>query len=242
MADKKEVTMNKATLTDLAALGITLIALFVPAPLHKALLYTGLFALSGALTNHLAVHMLFHRIPLLYGSGVIERNFEAFKAAVSQMIMREFFTKERLDAFLQNEERRIDLKPLIEKGDFNPAFDALVESVMESKFGSAVQLFGGKEALEGLRESFISKLKGALLGVVGSETFTTQLHALLSHSSFGEDMQETIAQLVTTRLEQLDPREVKRIVEQLIAEHLGWLVLWGGVFGGLIGLLSSLVL
>ncbi|HHD78328.1 MAG TPA: DUF445 domain-containing protein, partial [Epsilonproteobacteria bacterium] len=25
----------------------------------------------------------------------------------------------------------------------------------------------------------------------------------------------------------------------LIKEHLGWLVVWGGVFGGLIGLFSS---
>jgi hypothetical protein len=32
---------------------------------------------------------------------------------------------------------------------------------------------------------------------------------------------------------------VKEIVQKLISEHLGWLVVWGGVFGGLIGLVSS---
>jgi hypothetical protein len=34
---------------------------------------------------------------------------------------------------------------------------------------------------------------------------------------------------------------VKELMQQLIAEHLGWLVVWGGVFGALIGLVSSLL-
>jgi uncharacterized membrane protein YheB (UPF0754 family) len=35
---------------------------------------------------------------------------------------------------------------------------------------------------------------------------------------------------------------VKELVQNLIKEHLGWLVVWGGVFGGLIGVVSSVVL
>jgi len=31
-------------------------------------------------------------------------------------------------------------------------------------------------------------------------------------------------------------------VQRMIDEHLGWLVVWGGVFGGLIGLISGLLL
>ena len=34
---------------------------------------------------------------------------------------------------------------------------------------------------------------------------------------------------------------VKTIVQDMIREHLGWLVVWGGVFGGLIGLLTTLL-
>ncbi|MCX9561827.1 DUF445 domain-containing protein, partial [Vibrio cholerae] len=29
------------------------------------------------------------------------------------------------------------------------------------------------------------------------------------------------------------------IVQKMIKEHLGWLVIWGGVFGGVIGLVSA---
>jgi len=35
---------------------------------------------------------------------------------------------------------------------------------------------------------------------------------------------------------------VKEIVQKLIKEHLDWLVVWGGVFGGVIGLFSSFLL
>jgi hypothetical protein len=32
---------------------------------------------------------------------------------------------------------------------------------------------------------------------------------------------------------------IKELVKTLIDEHLGWLVVWGGVFGGLIGFVAS---
>jgi hypothetical protein len=34
---------------------------------------------------------------------------------------------------------------------------------------------------------------------------------------------------------------VKEIVQKMIHEHLGWLVVWGGFFGGLMGLLMTLI-
>jgi Na+/H+ antiporter NhaD/arsenite permease-like protein len=35
---------------------------------------------------------------------------------------------------------------------------------------------------------------------------------------------------------------VKELVQNMIKEHLGWLVIWGAVFGGLIGLISTIIL
>jgi uncharacterized membrane protein YheB (UPF0754 family) len=32
------------------------------------------------------------------------------------------------------------------------------------------------------------------------------------------------------------------MVQQIIKEHLGWLVVWGAIFGGLIGFVSSMIL
>jgi uncharacterized membrane protein YheB (UPF0754 family) len=55
-----------------------------------------------------------------------------------------------------------------------------------------------------------------------------------------DKIQEKIQTVVYERLEELDAKMVKNIVLDMMKEHLGWLVVWGGVFGGLIGFISSL--
>jgi len=51
----------------------------------------GLFAFSGAVTNWLAIHMLFERIPGLYGSGVIPNRFEDLKIALLKLVKENLF-------------------------------------------------------------------------------------------------------------------------------------------------------
>jgi uncharacterized membrane protein YheB (UPF0754 family) len=226
-------------MTDLVAVAFMVLAFFVPESYHTMLLFTGLFALSGAITNQLAIHMLFERVPFLYGSGVIEKNFETFKASIAQMIMKQFFTKEQLSRFFEEEEKNIDLAPLVDNADFSPAFDALSVTVMESKFGGAISMFGGEEALEGLREPFSRKLKSAVTSIVSSEAFKAQLNHHIQNSALSDDMIDSVENLIHKRLDELTPKMVKELVQELIKEHLGWLVVWGGVFGGLIGCLSA---
>ena len=233
--------MTKSHWTDLVTLLLIGGAYLLPEPYHTPVLMAGLFAFSGAVTNQLAIHMLFHRVPGLYGSGVIEKNFEQFKDSIRKMVMTQFFTPEKLNAFFVEEEQQIDLAPLVESADFDPAFDALKTSVMESKFGQMLQMFGGEEALEPLRDTFARKLKSAVVGIVSSEAFRAQLEHHLAHSSLSEDLISRIERIVTRRLDELSPAMVKELVFELIHTHMGWLVVWGGVFGGLIGLISSLV-
>ena len=243
IAFKKEyIVLNKAKVTDLVSLALIAVAFLVAEPYHTPLLYAGLFAFSGAITNQLAIHMLFEKVPGLYGSGVIEKNFEHFKASIRTMIMEQFFTAEKLTQFFQSEEQKISMVPLVESADFTPAFDALKQSIMESKFGSMVQMLGGEDALEPLRDSFSRKLKGAVVSIVDSDTFRAQLDYHLSHSSLSTDMIESIDTLISKRLDELSPKMVKEMVESLIHAHLGWLVVWGGVFGGIIGVISSFVI
>lgn len=218
------------------------LSFLMPSAYHHAMLFTGLFALSGAVTNQLAIHMLFEKVPFLYGSGVIEKNFDLFKTSIKTMMMQQFFTKEQLEDFFAKEEKKIDLAPLLENTDFSPAFDALSKTVMESRFGGAISMFGGEAALEGLREPFSRKLKSAVGSIVSSSAFKAQLAHQIRHSALSEDMLATVEALITSRLEVLTPKMVKVLVQELIKEHLGWLVVWGGVFGGVIGLVSSFLI
>lgn len=233
--------LNKSFVTNGVAFIFVLLSFILP-NYKEVLLYTGLFALSGALTNQLAIHMLFEKVPFLYGSGVIVNRFEAFKDAIKDLIMREFFTQKQLERFFQNEEKKIDLEPIILETDFTPAFDALSKTVMESSLGNMLGMFGGENALEGLREPFSNKMKSAVIKIVHSNAFTSTLQQHMQSSSLNEDMIKSIEKVIDTRLNELTPQMIKEMVQILIKEHLDWLVVWGGVFGGLIGLLSSFIL
>ena len=208
----------------------------------QALLMAGLFGLSGALTNHLAVHMLFERVPLLYGSGVIQLRFEAFKSAVKNLIMNEFFSKEQLEKFFEKESARIELAPLVEQSDVSPAFEALKSSVMKSSFGPMLGMFGGESALESLKEPFEKELRAALVEMVQGDLFRQKLNLYLHEAYVGEDIHVMLSEMIQSRLDDLTPLMVKKMVETLIKEHLGWLVVWGGFFGGLIGLVGTMIL
>ena len=235
------MNFNKSLITNAVALLLISIS-FVTAEFSSFFLFTGLFALSGAVTNQLAIHMLFEKVPFLYGSGIIPNRFEAFKESIKNLMMNEFFTRAQLEAFFASEEKKINLEPIIEETDFTPAFDALSKTVMESSFGGMLGMFGGEAALDGLREPFSLKMKSAVIKIVNSTAFNDTLASHMQSSSLNDDMLISIENVIDTRLEELTPQMVKEIIQTLIKEHLGWLVVWGGVFGGLIGLISSSVL
>ena len=234
--------MNKSIFTNLISLVLVLLGYVLKI---NELFMIGLFALSGALTNAIAIHMLFERVPFLYGSGVVEKRFEDFKKGIHSLMMEQFFTKENLQRFFEDEitskKSSFDLSPILEKTDFTPAFESLKAAVMQSSFGGMLGMFGGESALEPLKEPFTDKLKGAIVTISKNESFQQSLHESLGSSNVSDDIYEKVSEIVNRRLDELTPKMVKEIVQKMIKEHLGWLVVWGGVFGGLIGLVSTLV-
>ncbi len=108
--------MNKSLITNFIALALLAAGYQLD---NTLVLYAGLFAFSGAVTNWLAIHMLFEKVPGLYGSGVIPARFEDFKLAIKNLMMEQFFTNENIDRFLNKEMSSgipLDLEPILEKG------------------------------------------------------------------------------------------------------------------------------
>ena len=67
----KPFTVNKSLTTNLIA-GLCFLGSYLWYGDFASLLrISALFSLSGALTNWLAVYMLFEKIPFLYGSGIL---------------------------------------------------------------------------------------------------------------------------------------------------------------------------
>jgi uncharacterized membrane protein YheB (UPF0754 family) len=235
------VILNKSVVTNSLALILALVGFFSG---QAIILSVGLFALSGAFTNWLAVHMLFEKVPLLYGSGVIPANFEQFKSAIKVMMMEQFFTKENIDNFMSEKggkAHQFKLSPIIEKVDLAPAFDTLVDVVEKSSFGSMLAMFGGTEALMPLKDPFIEKMKGSMIDITESQAFSELLREQLEQPSVISDMQDKVSEIIDIRLAELTPKMVKEIIQTMIKKHLGWLVVWGGVFGGLFGLAAALI-
>ena len=85
----------------------------------------GLFGLSGGLTNWLAIHMLFEKVPLLFGSGVIPLRFKEFKEGIKNLIMHEFFSTKNLDSFRMDSGLSED--SLLDKIDYEQIFKNLLK-------------------------------------------------------------------------------------------------------------------
>ncbi|MEN8718036.1 MAG: DUF445 domain-containing protein [Sulfurovum sp.] len=234
--------MNKSDITNIIAM---LVMAYGYSNDNNTIFMIGIFAFSGAITNTLAIHMLFEKVPFLYGSGIIEKKFSSFKASIHSLLMEQFFTKEHLQKFFASEldsaKKTINLEKAISKTDFTPAFDSLKESVMESSFGGMLGMFGGPAALDGLKEPFVNKLQASIITISKSDSFQDVLNDALKSDELSDDIHKKLSAIVNTRLEELTPKMVKELIQNLIKEHLGWLVIWGAVFGGVIGFISTLL-
>ncbi|MDQ3230941.1 MAG: DUF445 domain-containing protein [Pseudobdellovibrionaceae bacterium] len=232
--------LDMSFLTNFLALLCFLLGFVSPiwGPQLKAI---GSYALSGAITNWLAIYMLFERIPGLYGSGIIPLKFEEFKSGIRRLIMKEFFTQENLERFLGNHAARaIEADVIINAIDREILFEKLMGAVQNSPFGPMLAMFGGMDAVKkNLRPAFEQKIEEAIWEIVGSPKFGEILHKVLAKDFSAPGLMDKIEQVVQARLEELTPQMVKDIIQDMIRSHLGWLVVWGGVFGAILGLAAS---
>ena len=235
--------MNKSDITNILTV---LIMAYGYSNGNDTIFIIGLFALSGAITNTLAIHMLFEKVPYLYGSGVIEKNFTKFKSSIHDLLMNQFFTKENLSRFFQDEmqsaKNTVDFERILNKTDFTPAYNSLKESVMESSFGGMLGMFGGVAALEPLKDPFTKKLQASIIDITKSKAFQEVLDESLKSDALSDDIYNKLSSIVDRRLNELTPVMVKVMVQNIIKEHLGWLVIWGAVFGGVIGFISTFLM
>ena len=221
---------NKSLTTNIAALAI--IAVSYLSPKYNEIIYLiGLFALSGGITNWLAIHMLFEKVPFFYGSGVIPSRFEEFKLGIKHLVMTEFFTPQNIDAFVEQQSDifSADLNKMI---DFDRVFDGLVEAIESSSMGSLLAMLGGKKALLPLKEPITLKLQEIIWEMKEAKTVDKKLTSSLLNQ---------VEQIIDQRLDELTPVHVKNIIQEMIRKHLGWLVVWGGVVGGIIGFAVAIV-
>ena len=219
--------MNKSFVTSLIAALLATGGLF--SPIHGDLIFiVGIFALSGSVTNWLAIHMLFEKIPFLYGSGVIPNHFKDFKFGIKTLIVEEFFTHAHIERFFEHNGTE-ETASIVDSVDFNRVFEGIIETIEASQLGSMLAMVGGKAALEPLRDPVTLKIKDIISELAAGKASDE------AKSVFTSALIDKVEHIIDSRLDELTPENVKRIVQNMIRKHLGWLVVWGGVFGGVIG-------
>lgn len=251
----------------LLATGLILAAADAGGPFRDLVLTIGIFAFSGGITNALAVKMLFDRIPGLAGSGVIQNRFAEIREEIKSLILEQFFTEENLREFLQEKSKDVDLLAYL-KGPENtspatafvesqwdqltspevldPLLDKQVDKLFESSALGGLLSLVGKDTVQGIISAFVSSFTDSLKEKIleKAENFSAspaELGLQLDEERLISDIRREVDRLLEKRLESLGPQQVKHIIEDVIRKHLGWLVVWGNVFGGLIGLAAYLL-
>lgn len=242
MAKLRDAFLDKSFLTNFLAAAAALVGLLVPGVAGELLLTSGLYALSGAFTNWLAIYMLFDKVPGFYGSGVIPARFEEFKTGIRELVMQQFFNPDNIRLFFSrggggDTAVRTLLDDVVARVDFDKAFNGLVEVIMQSSFAAMLSMVGGAKVLDRLRDPFVERMKKFLAEVSNDESFIMDLDSHSSQMLLGK-----VEVIVDKRLDELTPRLVKEIMQQMIRKHLGWLVVWGGVVGALLGFIVELLL
>ena len=67
------------------------------------------------------------------------------------------------------------------------------------------------------------------------------MRTLEDNDNSAKSVREDLEQIIDQRLNELTSQHVKIIIKQMIHKHLGWLVVWGGVFGFFIGVIIGIL-
>ncbi|WGK69415.1 hypothetical protein P0082_00730 [Candidatus Haliotispira prima] len=214
--------------------------------LHRVLLSVGLFGLSGSLTNSLAIHMLFEKIPLVYGSGIIALNFREIKQDLEELMIRQFFNSDQIERFLAGElqSSKPDLSSLTEPGgliDFDRLFDKFKESLGRSFENNPLARMA-LPLLETSRDKIIVAMRGAVAEELSGPDLEDKIKGLLGRQlPPHEQFEQRVRLLIRGRLNEMTPKTVKDIIRHMMESKLIWLVVWGALLGALMGLVSALL-
>eukprot|EP01104_Vermistella_antarctica_P020306 TRINITY_DN8643_c0_g1_i1.p1 TRINITY_DN8643_c0_g1~~TRINITY_DN8643_c0_g1_i1.p1 ORF type:complete len:352 (+),score=104.08 TRINITY_DN8643_c0_g1_i1:336-1391(+) len=207
----------------------------------RFVLAIGLFGFSGGITNWLAIKMLFDRIPGVYGSGIIPSKFVEIRETVKNVVLKTFFDAEFIRHYLSQKASQLAtsmnlderLKAILESPVVSEFIDAKLAELGSRPEGMWLTMMGINPA------SLKPMIRPFVLGI-GSEMIPKLLNNFDVGSIVDVDLILTeIDTLMSTKLQELSPEVVKKLMELVMREHLGWLIVWGNVFGALLGLFTE---
>ena len=124
-------------------------------------LSAGLFGFAGGVTNWLAVKMLFDRVPLLVGSGVIPRQFKEIRAALKTMVIESFIAERAKDVLGNTLDISGGVKAALAGPDVDATMERTLTNISETEDGKMLKSVG---AMVGGMAGLVPKLKPVVEG------------------------------------------------------------------------------
>ncbi|CAD7975336.1 unnamed protein product [Amoebophrya sp. A25] len=240
--------LNKGDVSNFVTFLIMLLGIFLNMTIYTTpelratnyILAFGLFGFAGGFTNWLAIKMLFEKVCGLPGSGVIPARFKEIRTVVKGTIMKAFFDDEFLNSYLESRGsgllKSMDIggkvAEFVSAPDFESGLKTKLEEISQTPEGMMLQMV--KQMFGGSFDALLPMVRPVLITLAKDLGDNIDLRRLVSV----DRVKTEIDLLMTEKLELLTPELVKTLLEEMIRSHLGWLVLWGNIFGGLIGLFS----
>jgi len=237
--------LNKGDISNLLTLTTMLLGALLmilsPGEFADYVFAFGLFGFAGGITNWLAVKMLFDEVPGLIGSGVIPKRFEEIRRAVKNTIMRTFFDRGFIARYVTEQSgeliTKLGLKEKIANFLTSDKGDAMLRTKLGNLRNSEVGLMLAMVNIDIGGAMMVNKVRDEMIAAAGE--VGPLIASLLDPNELPIDtLRDEVDKLMTAKLGELDADKVKLLMEEVIRKHLGWLVVWGNVFGGCIGVIA----
>nr|XP_006825147.1 PREDICTED: uncharacterized protein LOC102804320 [Saccoglossus kowalevskii] len=204
----------------------------------------GIFGFAGGLTNWIAVKMIFFRIPGIPGSGIISRHFIEIRHCLSGIVLESFFDKEFLSEYLKDkyedfaEAINLDecLNEVMKTEKMNDILNKCIDEILTKPEGIHAQSSTSSEK-DSVHKKIILK---QILEKVCLDNLPLLVKDIKSLVVSGENIRQQLEILLKTKENRMTANQVNKITKNLIGHHLSWLIIWGSIFGALIGLITEL--
>jgi len=209
----------------------------------RYILAFGLFGFAGGITNWLAVKMLFDEIPGVYGSGIIPKQFKQIRNTIKEMIMDTFFEpaflqkqlSQKLGSLISAEQIEKALLGMLEAPEFDAAINQKLQEISSTPMGTMIKMAGITAAsIKPMLKPFISGISGRVAPMVSDI-----VNGGADAGSPIMRLRDEVNRLMEERLQELTAQRVKGLIEAVMRAHLGWLVVWGNIFGGFLCVISE---
>lgn len=242
LSDKGNITL----FVTLLAIGIGSCVLFtvgrenkIARHIGRYLLSIGLFAFAGGITNWIAIKMLFHKIPFVYGSGVLRRRYKVIRQAMKQMILATFFQPEFLTSYIPQKIREAAAKGDIEhrihvfltSGTGQRIIDEKIDGLSTTPEGQLVQSANINI------ETFKPLIKPVIISFL-ADLGPSVLEHMIEPQNGALNLDKLRGQLdsyMTERMLEVSPEMIQNIMYTVVLQYFGWLVVWGCLFGSVMG-------